>query len=192
MARAHDGLMTLLMVGRFRILWQLFVHYDIGSVIMMLLSILRWCWYFSFMHSIISIWFISWMHLISWLDDGSCTWCFPSLWYSSILLEDDYISYWSIYAIVRLACRCIWFLWCYQLLLYEQSHKTTSITRLICEIELGGWLGSVRSHDAIAARRWRALYVLCWHVLLMVSLLFLSISISYMVTVMLFSIWCID
>ena len=34
-----------------------------------------------------------------------------------------------------------------------QSHKTTLIIRLTYEIELGGWLGPVRSHDAIVAGR---------------------------------------
>ena len=39
-----------------------------------------------------------------------------------------------------------------QLLLFKQSHKTTPITQLICEIELEGWLGPVSFHDAIVAR----------------------------------------
>ena len=56
-------------------------------------------------------------------------------------MEDDFISYWSIYAIIGLACKMYMALMMFLVIVVSKSHKKTLITRLICEIELGGWPG---------------------------------------------------
>ena len=54
------------------------------------------------MLSTIGMWYLSWRHLLSWLDDVSFTLCIPYDVYS-IWLGDDLMVDWIIYAMVSLA-----------------------------------------------------------------------------------------